>query len=229
MVRFKGVFLSLLLLLFGSTTVFALPSLCDWGFNINNVTYEFLEGDSPPLELDQSVFNWDTGLGTLSIEFTAATAMDYSIIAFFDHEIDEMDNTFFNEFGTAIGTPDAAQSWEIDEPGYFDGDIYDNLLDGTLDNTVGTSIYGDTTFPDDVSMALGWDLSLLEGDILNIDFLISETVPTSGFYLEQNDPDSDYSIYFSSTATVTPVPEPATILLLGAGLVGFIVGRKYFA
>ena len=227
MTRCKNVLILLLLLLLASSPAYAATTvLYDWAFNLNGDTYEKSWGDPLPTNLDDSSFDWNSGLGMLSLSFVATEDdNNYSAIAFFDHEIIEATNTYYNEFGAVVGTPEAGQSWEIDEPSYSFGDIYWNVLDGILDNANGVP----EASPEDVSMALGWDLSLLTGDTVLIEFAISDIAPISGFYLTHTDPASDYSIYFSSTASVTPIPEPGTILLLGAGIIGIFVGRKYLS
>jgi hypothetical protein len=195
----------------------ALINLFEWGLNI--------DGDlTLPGSVDATGFNFVTGLG--AIDITISGAGSHSVDAFFDHEIDEEDNTFFNEFGTATGSLAAGQSWEIDEPGFVFGDIYDNFLAGTLDNTNAVPFRSE----DDVSMALGWDFNLDPLDAFaTINFLISDQRPASGFYLTHTDPESNDSIYFSSDLAVTPIPEPATILLLGTGIAGLIgLGRRRF-
>jgi hypothetical protein len=144
---------------------------------------------------------------------------------FVDHEIDELSNGFSNETGATSGSPAAGQSWEIDEPGWFNGDIYGNLEAGALDNGIGTSIYGDTTFPDDVSMAMGWDFVLADLPAL-ITFNLSDTAPIGGFYLQQYDPDSDVSVYFSSSLTVVPVPGAVLMGSIGIGFAGWLSKRR---
>lgn len=201
--------------------------LYDWAFNLNSDVY-YMEDSSTVPGLDDSSFDYVTGLGTLRFSYYPGTAGDYYLLSFFDHEIDQFDNTYYNETGASSGTPAAGQSWEIDEPGFYNGDIYVNFQANTLDKGIGTSVYGDTTFPDDVSMAMGWDFTLAALDVATIDFIVGESVP-SGFYLSQTDPDSDATIYFSSNLKVEPIPEPCTMLLVGTGLAGlFGVGRKKF-
>lgn len=205
------------LLLVAGTAQAATMNLFEWAYNQDGAISSTYSG---------SGFDSATGLGTLN--FTVSGAGAHSFIAYFDHEIDELVNTFFNESGSVHGSAAAGQSWEIDEPGYVFGNIHDNFLAGTLDNLNNVP----ATAPDDVSMALGWNFSLLAGETATITYLLSDSTRPGGFYLEQFDPDSQASIFFSSTMTIQgggtpPVPEPSTLLLLGAGLAGLgFYGRR---
>jgi hypothetical protein len=202
--------------------------LFEWGFNVNGTIYK--PGDALPGYFNTSGFNFATGLGTITLDHNFGGPGSRSFTAFFDHEIDETINTFFNELGTTGGTRQSWQSWEIDEPGYVFGDIYNNFLAAALDKDNGVP----STAPDDVSMAMGWSFTLGPDEEAYISMTIGRQAPGPGtLYLAQTDPDSNETLYFFGTYdTGTPggvVPEPSTLLLVGAGLLGVAAyGRKRF-
>lgn len=146
-----------------------------------------------------SVFDTSTGLGNIRLDFTGAGT--HAGYGFFDHEMSEAVNTFFNELGTVSGAPSAGQSWEIDEPGFIFGDIHNNFLGGTLDNLIGTPN------PEDVSMAMGWNLILGPGETGQINFFLTTTQPL-GFFLRHFDPDSGEEIFLASSLSIRPDPIP---------------------
>lgn len=197
--------------------------LYEWASNVDGVTTGAVSPTIGPMSLVI------TGAGSHYANF------------FLDYEIDQLENTYFNEYGSTVGTAAAGQSWEIDEPGAVFGDIYTNVVAGALDNTNSVP----DTVPEDVSIAMGWDFSLLYWQTAYISMTISASAPTTGFYLVQTDPDTldptgqvvPTSIYFSSTIDIrgtdpnagggpAPVPEPATMLLMGTGLAGLYGARR---
>jgi len=154
----------------------------------------------------------------LSWNTTISTAGDHYYGVFIDVDIDEQSNTFFNEYGVANGTAAIGQSWEIDDP--YWGWIDDDFKHSDLWNTN----YVPQGSEDDVSMALAWDFTLLIDQIASLSFVLSDIAPTSGFYLSHVDPDSNASLFFSSTLAIRDVnviPEPSTFLLFGFSLAGF--------
>ena len=163
--------LSILSLIFTVNVYADVISLDSWGLNINENIISSVN-DLPGNVIFSDDF-FTTGTGTVSISFASDIPTDYSVAMFFDHEIIQEDNTFFNEYGAKVGTSsDSRLSYEIDEPGYgiyedgyeptgdFDvdvehlvymGDIYDNFSNFTvygLDNQLYYDWYTDTYLSD---------------------------------------------------------------------------------
>ncbi len=209
------------LLCAASLPTFGATILYEYAFNIDGTVTH----NAAPGGVNLAGFNTGTGLG--SITYTTSKLGANYVSFFVDHEIDESPNTFFNEYGSTSGAgPAAGQSWEIDEPGYSFGNIFSNFGSSALDGVNGVP----SGSPDDVSMALAWAFSLADGQTATLTFNISETAP-SGFYLQQTDPDSPASIYFSSSLVIEPTGPPgvpdggATGVSLLIGLLG-LAGLK---
>lgn len=181
----------------------------------------------------ESAFNNDgvvtqdtiTGFGSQLINISGTG--DHSFLAFLDADIEDPNHSWWNEFGETFGTPGTGQSWEIDEPGIFFGDIYDNFWAGTLDNTNAVP----PSSPEDVSLALGWGFTLLTDQTATIRLTVSDLAPAGGFYLVHTDPDSNTSFYMYGSLDINGdsnpiVPEPSTILLFASGMLGLVALRR---
>ena len=207
-----------LLLTATATPALANIELFDYSLNVDGIL-------NPASGVNLSLFDLNTGLGTITVSVLGAGA--HYVGLFVDHEIDQSNNTNFNEFGAANGSTAAGQTWEIDEPGFVFGDIYTNFSGSSLDGQNGVPAGSE----DDVSMALGWDFVLAADEVAGILFNISLTQPTSGFYLSHTDPDADGvpTIYFSSElrTRIVGVPEPSVAGLLTIGLLALGLSRRY--
>ncbi len=165
-----------------------------------------------------------SGTGLVTITVTGAGA--HHVGMYLDLEIDESgftpDTSFFNETVSSSGTAEAGQSYEADEPGALFGDIFNNFVDQTLDN----SIFDDDGIGEDFAMALAWDFSLAVGETATISFLVDSDKDSSlgGILLEQQDLRVDESYFFSSSLVI--VPEPGTLGLLLLGLGGLALRRS---
>jgi hypothetical protein len=175
------------------------------------------------------VYSFDASLSAdatdliLSYSFsnhTSATLSDVTFLSFLDAEIVEPLNSFFNENAVSDGSLAPGQGFEVDEPGFLFGDIFDHLLLGRLDDTNALPPGSE----DDVSMALSFALGDLAPDaVAEIDIMISEDGDRLGpLRLTQGDDLSPTSIHYSGRARVRSgggpaIPEPGAALLFAAG------------
>ncbi|MGJ5817502.1 putative Ig domain-containing protein [Paludibaculum fermentans] len=191
--------------------------------------------------------------GTLAFHFTNNSGAVYTaarVTIFLDADIDALVNGYSNEYGSVAlllpvtGAPAgsiAADSWEIDEPGFVFGDIYTNLLSGTLDKT---NAVPDVS-PNDVSLALSFYLGdIPSGGTFSISTLVAG-LDLNG--LAQTDPVNGLTFYWNGFAQVsgslggnpnTPpanpnppsgVPEPGSLALVALPVIALALWRRKHA
>lgn len=212
--KLAGTLVGLVLALIAGTA-YAIPTNTQTEFLVNGASV-LADGIDP-----------GTGLGTRSFTFTQAGS--YNVRAFFDLDLSLNTTGFSNEYGQLFNGSSikSGQSWEVDEPGYWIGDIYHNFNGAGFDNTLGTGDVATDQFPDDVAVGLGWQFTLAEGEMASLYFTASDLAPTVDLlYLGQfeawgfNDPVYFYSDLVIEPAGPAPIPEPSTFVLLGSALVG---------
>src|ERR1051326_614594 len=215
----------------------ALPASADpialfqWVFNLDGTLYDSLGGvGSDALSAAFSMTPPATGAqGLLTVLVNGAGP--HSFAGFYDYELDQAVNGFTNEFGAVqnIAAKSLALGWEIDEPGFVFGDIFDHIQLGAsaLDNS--NAVPAGSL--DDPSIALGWQFSLLDGQSALISLSISETAPASGFSLAQFDPLSGTGLYYSTSLSIPPagpppVAESRTLVVALIGLASFTAAMQ---
>lgn len=152
-------------------------------------------------------YGYDVPNAVGSIEFTFNPGMAglYTVDSFFDVEIDEWGDHFYNESGALIGTPISSPS--SNQFGYY------------LDD------FGD------IAVVMGWDMNLVTDESYAIiSYFLSDNAPESDFYITHTDDDTGETLYFSSTIEIVnasvPVPEPSPIMLLSCGFIGLFTLRS---
>ena len=228
-----------LLLGLAAKSALADPVLTDVIFNVNGTS---TEGSFAIAGLDTSAYDQATGLGTLTFTLNPGAAGTYFFDTMFDIDINSA--VFFNEYGTAVGTPGAGFSWEIGDYGSTTPpDVFDdtesnslgnvNLLPGQTDNFNGSCV--GPTCNSDAAMAQGVSFTLGANEEEIITMTLSTTLPTSDFYLDQTHPidaadKNQQDVYFTMAATTqstgSPVPEPATWMMLATGMGAGLAGLR---
>ena len=169
-------------------------------------------GFATALSLDQS------GL-TLSYTLTNNSGVTFPSVwfgFFVDAQIDVAINDYFNEAADHFGILGSGpgdllpDEWEADEPGYVFGDIFGNLLSGTLDVSNAVS----APSPDDVSLALAFQLGgIADGQAVRVEVLLSDQGNTlNDFAIQQFDTDLE-SFDALTISGAAAVPEPSGLLL----------------
>ncbi len=241
-------------LMFCASAFGGVIDLTDSFIHINGSVYQLGVSDPPGL-IDLSGFSPSnygspgtpgsyTGLGTITASLTAPGA--YSLVLYLDHDLNNLANGAFNEYGATSGSPLSGVSWQLGDANDTSGtpsDIFTQAANGTITNanTVGTP----TPPPNiccSVAMAIGIAVTLGPYQTAVMTFTTSTVAPTGGFYLAQYDvpgltnqvPDltPGDAVYLQGAIEVTdhtpPIPEPGTIVLAISGLLAARFVRRRF-
>lgn len=194
--------------------------------------YDDFGGSGVQLDFSKNIDAF--GYGSLQWSFvnnTGMTLADTWLFGYLDAEIDPDLNSSYNESGRLVsvdglGSGDTgADSWEIDEPGFLFGDIYEHLFIGALDNTNPISAGNEN----DLALALGFYLGdLFAGDSWSLILNISAS-DIGG--LAQLDSASGSEFFLNGTAVIkraTSVSEPSIAILMLLGLLSLFVNRRHF-
>lgn len=245
---FKKCVISALLITFvGVGSVRADLLMFDLAFNVNGTIDEYIydydlsaaaNGDNATTMMSgiegysSSTLDYETGLGTITFAYDAPG--DYSVVSFFDIDMSEDENTYWNESAEVFGTSEVGLSWEVDEPGYEFGDIRTYSINGDEyvgnfeNNTLDNYNAIEEGWPNDVSVALGWDFALADAESAVITYSISNDMPTNGFFITHDDLASDEHAYFTTNLAIQSIPEPVTgsLIALGLIIIGLFEVRK---
>ncbi len=216
-------------------------SLNDWCFYVNSLDVNRSCNNGSGVDnfnVSAGVSDWQhlTDGNNLGTAVVTVGPGSYNIFAIFNYDIDG--DGGMNEYATVFGDLAIGQVYAIDAQGASGstpGNLYSQFAGGTLNNTNNLPACNANACPD-VSVSLGYtNVVVNEGETAQITFTVSDTPPSSGFYIQQGNNGSSSSLNFSSNVTITAsgggdfgaldvesAPEPGTIGMMIGG-VGLIV------
>jgi hypothetical protein len=237
-------FVALISIFSVSSAFSAQVGLADWCVNVDGDISTACNGAGSGGSLDGHTINLggfdttlETGLNnnTLgSIVVTLGPGDDQSALVYMDYDIDFNSYGSFQDYGTVHGGPPSGVSYELNDPNT--SNIFNDFADGTPlpNNNAVPTFGGPNQACCDVAWALGvGDINVPPGGHATVTFTVSNSAPSTSFYLQQTNGDLGNNIYLSENVTTggsgppPVIPEPREGVLLLAALAGaFFVLKK---
>jgi hypothetical protein len=219
-------------------------SLNDWCFYVNSLDVNRscnngsgVDNFNPPVTpgtFDYVHLGDNNTLGSTTITLGAG---NYNVFGIFNYDL--TDGGGLDEYATVLGSLAIGQVYSVDAAGASDstpGNLYTQFAGGTLDNVNHVPACSGSDCPD-VSVALGYtNLVVPDGSVATLTFIVSDTPPSSGFYIQQGQSGSGDTINFSSTVdfassgdsfgAAVANPEPGTVILMAGGLGLMLLGLR---
>jgi hypothetical protein len=238
-------FLLIALVLLIAPTAFAgTYSLNDWCFYVNSLDVNRscnngsgVDNFSPPITpgtFDYVHLGDNNTLGTTTVTLGAG---NYNVFAIFNYDLTAGGG--LDEYATVLGSLAIGQVYSVDAQGASGstpGNLYTQFAGGTLDNVNYVPACSGSDCPD-VSVALGYtNLEVPDGSTATVTFIVSDTPPSSGFYIQQGQNGSGDTINFSSTvdfgssgdsfSASVSTPEPGTVIMMAGGFGLMLLGLR---
>ena len=219
-------------------------SLNDWCFYVNSLDVNRscnngsgVDNFNPPV--DPGTFDYyhlNDNQNTLGTAVITVGPGSYNVFAIFNYDLGGDGGT--NEFARVFGNLAIGQVYAVGSSGSTTGGLYSQFAAGTLDNQNYVPTCAGNSCPD-VSVSLGYtNLVVPQGQNAQVTYSVSDTTPSSGFYIQQAQNGSGSTLNYSSAVTLTQAgggfnaaielsaPEPGTVLLIGGGIALMFLGLR---
>jgi|GEM_PF-3353759 len=210
--------------------------LADWCVNLNGDTSTACNGaGSGSAAISLTNFNTTLEPGSnssvSSITVTLGAGMHQFVGFYADYDVDYATWGSFDDSAKTSGSLSSGASYELDDPNSSNifSDFAANSLKNT--NTVATPT-GPPSNCCDVSLAFSIsNIDVATGGSAFLTFAVTNTAPTTGFYIQQTNQDTGNSLYFQEllTSMAPPPPPPPPIapepssFALGLGLISAVI------
>lgn len=207
----------LILLVFLVAVPIANADLGEFGFMWNGTFY--YAADPLPSNFNMSAFDTMTGYGSIVITFGPGSQLFTSV---FDHNLGQLWDK--DLVGTG-GMLDPGQSFEMGNPDAGLSTLVPDFFAEALNNQIDLPGLGEH---DDWAMGMGYAFSVNPGEQATLLLKFGDIEPGSGFWMHQVG-DGGEQMYMQGilrNGETPDAPEPATMALIGAGLLGIWLKRR---